>query len=320
MKLPPFKRLLIGGLGWTLSLGVIVWVIFMMVSCRHAQRQESPALLPKKSQYPDLIAALPPDDGKTNFTFLVVGDSRSNIRISQKIFAAMKTEHPAFILHTGDLVATGLVSEFLSYQMPLTQILNPIPLIPVPGNHEAGPNHDFAAFRAQFGDDRFSFDYQSCRFVGVNNCDDEGISDSDLRFIDRELTRPGAHHRFVVLHTPPIFFETSAGPAFRRPRKEPRGFSHNLDSFQSLMIRHQVDCVFVGHDHGFADRYFGLVRYIITGGGGAPLHHFPWLTSKHHYIAVHISTAPPRFEVIWRDPNEWRRQPLTPPTPSWKNR
>jgi 3',5'-cyclic AMP phosphodiesterase CpdA len=227
----------------------------------------TPLAEPAKTQnYSALVKAIASvPAGPEGFSFAVLGDTRSDIGAARRVLGRAAEEKPAFILHTGDLVRRGTVEEYPAHHLVLVKGVAPTPLVPVPGNHEAGPNQDFPPFKALYGDVRFSFDYGGGRFVGVNNSDQGRLDDDDLAFLRQELARPGAAHKFVLMHIPPDYLQKGAGA------EDGRGFKGNAAALRALMTEMKVDTVFVGHVHGYATEAIDGVRYVITGGGGAPL-------------------------------------------------
>ncbi len=218
------------------------------------------------------------------FGFVVLGDTRSNIDIARKVLSQVVEESPVLILSNGDIVRRGRVEEYVAHHFRLVEQVSPIPFIPIPGNHESGPNGDFASFEAVYGGQQFSFDYGNCRFVGFNNGDSDEVSENDLDYLEAELGKPGAAYKFVVCHVPPIFLENAV------ESDEGRGFDRNMDAFRELMSRHKVDHVFVGHVHGYATETFDGVRYTITGGAGADL--TSRLTKEgrvHNFVLVRVT-------------------------------
>lgn len=203
-----------------------------------------------------------PEDG---FSFVVLGDTRSNFFKAREVLTQAASHGPAFILSNGDLVRHGTVEEFIDHHLRLIKEIEPIPYVPVPGNHERGPNYDFAAYKAIYGALEFSFDYGGCRFIGLNNGDRFKLSGSDIRFLENELTKPAAKHKFVLFHLPPTFLENAV------ESEDTRGFTWNAERMHKIMREHNVDHVFAGHVHGFATENFDGVQYTITGGAGANL-------------------------------------------------
>lgn len=249
------------------------------------------------------VQARPP--GPDGFRFVALGDTRSNINIARDVLTEVKKETPAFVLSNGDLVRRGRVEEYVAHHFQLVDLLAPIPMIPVPGNHEEGPNKDFAAYRYIYGAERFSFDYGGCRFVGVNNCDWRGLDGGDLRYLETELAKPGARFKFVVFHVPPRFLENAV------ESDEGRGFTWNAGRLRELMTRMQVDHVFVGHVHGFATEVVDGVRYTITGGAGANLADELKPEGRvHNFVVVHVTPDGLRNEVVKRVDGVWVREPI----------
>jgi 3',5'-cyclic AMP phosphodiesterase CpdA len=244
------------------------------------------------------------------FTFVVMGDSRNNVEIAQEIYRRAAQEKPAFIIHTGDLVHNGTVDEYLHYHMPLVDQIKPAPVIPVPGNHDGGPGHDFYGYLAIYGSDHFSFSYGDCRFVGVNNSDGDRLSDNDLQFLGLELSKQTDKLRFVFMHIPPLFVEEgdNGGSWFQKRY----GFKSNAPELRQLMKDKGVQGVFFGHDHGFAERDIDGLHYFITGGGGAHLHpERKWLKPFYHYLVVHVTPEKTCYELVRLDGRTWVRTSLT---------
>lgn len=241
---------------------------------------------------------------RDEFLFVVLGDSRTNMEVARKVYGQAAEENPAFILHTGDVVSHGTVAEYLQYHLPLVDGIAPVPLIPVPGNHEKGAGEDFAGFRAIYGDERFSFDFADSRFVGVNNSGNDPLRDSDLQYLDRELSKPGVKNKFVLMHIPAIFAEQGG----KGEKEKYRGFTHNADAFHKLMVQQHAQAAFFGHDHGFAARTIDGVRYVITGGAGAGLHsNMDWVEKFYHYMVVHVSVEGVNLELVRLDGDRWIR-------------
>lgn len=244
--------------------------------------------------------------GPDGFTFAVLGDTRSNHDVAPLVVKAAAAENPAFILGTGDLVHHGTVGELISDHLPLVKSIAPIPFISVPGNHEEGPNRDFAAFRYLCGgSDHFSFDYGDCRFVGVNDGSKWGFTNGDLRYLEQELSKPGVKHRFVVFHIPPKDLSVFADP------KEGRGFRRNYGALKKILRKYGVEDVFMGHIHGFAAIVVDGVRYIVSAGGGAPLSgRLPEEGQAHCYVVVHVSSTGLRMEYIRLIGAQWLRKDI----------
>lgn len=243
------------------------------------------------------------DDG---FTFVALGDTRSNINIARMVLTEVQKEKPAFIFANGDIVRRGRVEEYEAHHMRLVEMINPIPFITAPGNHERGPNNDFSTFYAVYGNDRFSFDYGGGRFIGFNNCDFGGVSSADLRFLRDELSKPGADYKFVTFHVPPAYLENAV------EYEGSRGFTWNADALHDLMVEFEVDHVFAGHIHGYATETIDGVRYTITGGAGANLaENLGEHGEVHNFVVIRVTPDGLEQEVLKHIDDVWVRSPVS---------
>lgn len=239
------------------------------------------------------------------FSFVALGDSRSDFGVAKQVFEEAAKEHPAFIVSNGDIVRRGLPEEYIAHHMRLVEAIAPIPFIGVPGNHEEGPNHDFAAYLAIYGQDHFSFDYGNCRVVGINNCDFWGLSNEELDYLDRELGKPGVAYKFVVFHMPPKDL------AVYEKSEDGRGFRRNAAAMRALFARQKVNHVFMGHVHGYATMVDDGVRYTVTGGAGASLtESLGEEGGVHNFIVVHVTPDGLKEEVMRLVDGQWVRSPI----------
>ena len=239
------------------------------------------------------------------FRFVVLGDTRNVVRVARGVYERAAAEQPALIFHTGDIVRHGTPTELLRNHVALLSVTDPAPMFCVPGNHERGVRRDFAAFRALYGDDKFSFDFGGCRFVGFNNCTKGRgrVSGADLAWLDAELGKPGAAHRYVFMHIPPAYFEATFVSDTRR-----RGFTKNADIFHALMQKHGVDEVFMAHIHGYASTVLDGVRYTLTAGGGAPLSgRLAKEGQAFNYVVLRVSPGGVQRTVVRGRDDAWTR-------------
>ncbi len=232
-------------------------------------------------------------DGEV-FSFVVLGDTRKRMKVATKIFGAAKDDDPVVLFHTGDIVRGGTPSEYHDSLTPLIDLVEPVPVLSVPGNHERGAWRDYAAFKALHGDDEFCFRLGNSLFVGINNSTQKGITDAGMRYLDEALSGSSATHKFVFYHIPPRFFE--AAFVTDRPR---RGYTNNEQESHDLFVKHGVTEVFMAHIHGYATKVIDGVRYTLTAGGGAKLS--PRIREEdrvHHYLVRHVDGAGVGRELV----------------------
>jgi len=236
------------------------------------------------------------------FRFVVFGDTRGDYRVARDIILSVVKDKPAFILMTGDIVRRGRVEEYLAHHLRMAELAQPIPVIPVPGNHEEGPDRKYTAFLKIYGVDTFTFDFGPARFVGINNNSFWSFTNAQLTFLKDSLQKQGVSYRFVIMHKPPEDL-----PSFVKT-EEGRGVRWRTKTFYALMKEYHVTEVFMGHVHGFVSRNIDGVRYTITAGGGARLEQRLSEESQvHHYLLYEITPKQIQCErVEWRQ-GQWNR-------------
>ncbi len=274
--------------------------------------QQFPSLEPYRDQYGhkallQTVANKTPDpDG---FSFIVLGDTRSNTYVGEMAFSKAATENADLFFDTGDLIHHGTAKEYIEEHIPLLKLVEPAPVFCVAGNHDRGPYRNFAAYKALYGSERFSFDYGSCRFVGFNASEKIRVTGSELNFLERELSKPGATHKFVFFHIPPLYFEKEIVIGEAR-----RGFEWNAATLRKLLTEQNVTEVFMGHIHGYASVIIDDVRYTLTAGAGAPLS--GRLSHEHrlyNYVIVHVTPDGLLREVVYLRDGEWLRKEVQDP-------
>lgn len=226
------------------------------------------------------------------FRVAVFGDTRTGHRDHRATVEALVRERPAIALHTGDLVGLGTSTRhwdsFFHIEQPL---LSRVQLYPCLGNHEEDGELYLEAF--ELPDDSphperyYTFTYGSAWFAILDLYGagfDEG--GAQLRWLESELQLAMAsqdlRHRIVMLHHGP-FDSGHHGPNMVvRERLVP------------LFERYGVDVVFSGHDHHYERGTVAGIKYVVTGGSGAPLrdvHGGFWTQRKAsvlHYVVLDI--------------------------------
>ncbi len=264
---------------------------------RYAQRHNLPDVIKRLSENTSV------ENGR--FRFAVFGDTRGDYRVARDIILSIADEKPLFVLMTGDIVRRGRVEEYLAHHLRMVELIYPVPVIPVPGNHEEGPDRKYTAFLRIYRTDRFCFDYGSARFIGFNNNSFWSFTNEQLGFLNTSLKRGGVKYRFIIMHKPPedlpVFVHTEEG----------RGVRWRTQKFYKIMKENNVTEVFMGHVHGFVSKKIDGVRYTISAGGGARLENrLDTEHQVHHYLVYEVSRDGIHCErVDWKD-GEWKRVPV----------
>lgn len=232
------------------------------------------------------------------FTFLVYGDCRSRRDRHLSVVEAMLEERAGFAVNTGDMVADGakirLWYNFFRIERPL---LRRLPVYPVLGNHELQGSwkQGIAAFRRYFdvpsgGPEpgvTYSFVHGNSLFVVLNsNASFVGTTQTAWARAQLEAaaSNPAIRHTFVFMHHSPyasgIHGENDDAQIAGLPR---------------ILAKYGVDALFGGHDHVYERGEADGLRYIISGGCGAPLYprrkindYTAWFESSAHFVRVTV--------------------------------
>lgn len=255
----------------------------------------------------------------------VYGDVRGGHDVHGQLVQAMLDEAPDFALVTGDLVMRGSDEgdwqRFFEVTGPL---IARVPFYPAAGNHDTGRSGDQALrmneiFELWPGpEDRpewghwYSFDVSDIHLVMLDS--NAYDSRAQLEWLERDLEAARARG------TRAIFAVAHDGPFSRGIHQ---GNPTALEHYVPVLRRHDVTMMFTGHDHLYQRGDIDGFRYIVSGGGGAPLYSvrcgnkgqprcrtrdgMRHVTSEHHYIMVtvyrtHIEICPKRADGSLLEP------------------
>jgi hypothetical protein len=237
-------------------------------------------------------------DASSPVTFLVYGDDRTDPTAHAGVVRAMLTTPADFLVNTGDVVADGGSSAdwqgFFDIEAPL---LRDRPFLLAIGNHElfddaAGAN--FARYFGFFDERAHERDASSSlkaygttrvgatRFFFLNGMHDWDGGE-ERQWLEAELARadkePGLQWRIAVVHHGPA----SSGPHGPNAKL----LAAHIPEF---LAAHHVDILFSGHDHIYDRGVVDNLKYVVSGGGGAPLYEIatPAPTSLAHEVTYHF--------------------------------
>lgn len=241
----------------------------------------------------------PKDDPKTSFTFLTYGDNRTDPVAHASVVRAMQQVPSDFLVNTGDFVEDGREAadwqSFFDAESPLLRDRCSFACV---GNHELldragdnylryfGPSPDGDPTPRLYGTVRWG----NTRFFFLNGQDtfDRGPeSEWFARELDKATTEAGLVWRVAVVH----FGYRSAGPHGDNPRLLAAGVD-------TLMRNKKVDLVISGHDHIYERGEEKGMRYVVSGGGGAPLYRVKQplpstrkVESTYHYVSFQVDDS-----------------------------
>jgi hypothetical protein len=277
-----------------------------------------------------------PNDGRP-FRFLAYGDSRSDAKAHAAVVSAMEAVPSDFLVNTGDMVSMGNEPRDWAELFAIEgRMLRDRCVFAAVGNHELARGdpagevaflHYFASVEQGHDLDKLygSFRWSNTRFFMLNAMDGWTGAERDwLRAeLDRALDEPGLVHRIAVMHWGPY----SSGPHGDNPALA-------KGDIVTMMRDRKVDLILAGHDHAY-ERGVGLgLKYVITGGAGAPLYERKTqgaearrFESAYHFVEVAVDGE--RVTITARRPSgavleacgfkgqgPWDCDPETPPAPS----
>jgi hypothetical protein len=237
----------------------------------------------------------PTADPNAPFTFLVYGDSRSDpLAHARVVSGAAATCNPAFVLTTGDVVPSSGSSQAVwisQFFVPADPLLGKTWLLVTRGNHDATSQLLSLYFEAP-GDGRvkdyYSFDWGPVHVVTINTNRDYQPGSEQYRFLEQDLASTPRPFKVFFGHHP------AYSSAFHGSTKKVQ------IHLQPLFEAHGVQLVFAGHDHSYERTIVNSITYVVSGGGGAPLHGQRQLGKNpdslvfrkaYHFIEVNVTAA-----------------------------
>ena len=222
-----------------------------------------------------------------DFVFVVLGDSRENDEIYKKSLALSATFNPLFILHTGDLSNRGSKKELEHFLQIVRTSIPDIPLFVVAGNHEIVKGSK-NIFKQLIGPLDYSLDSEKLdtRIIVLDNSD-YILNPQQLTYLRRELNNNRSLN-FVAVHIPP-----------KTKRWTWHSFKEGAADFTQILSDKKVTLAFCGHIHQFDEDKINGVKYIISGGAGAPLNKwfFPG-KPVYHIIVAKVINGAVSYEVV----------------------
>jgi len=198
------------------------------------------------------------------------GDTRSNHDDHRSVVQSILPGMPQLVFHSGDLVGDGTVTSqwdtFFAIEAPM---IRDVPLYPVLGNHENKAQEFFDTFVLP-DDSPAPEHYYSVRWSTLLALmidlygSSYGTTSEQYAWIEKTLADstldPTILHRVVMLHAGPYDSGSHGSNTTVRSTLVP------------LFKKYGVEMVFSGHDHDYERSTVDGIKYVVTGGGGAPLY------------------------------------------------
>ncbi len=238
--------------------------------------------------------------------FAVYGDMRGGHKVHGAITSALIKEAPDFVVVTGDLVLRGSDGgDWQRFFSVATDLLGQVPYYPAAGNHDLGASGDEGRRMSELfvlppppkgrpvWASWYGFDVGGIHFVMLDSNSYKHAE--QLEWLKTDLA--DAKARGVRA----IFAATHDGPYSRGIH---RGNRYAAKTYAPVLSAHGVTLLFSGHDHLYQRGEVSGLRYIVSGGGGAPLYPvrcgvpgrrrckvndgMKKVASEYHYITVKV--------------------------------
>jgi hypothetical protein len=239
------------------------------------------------------------------FTFVSMADSRGvnngvNDDVLSSIVGLVVQEDADFVLFPGDLVNGSTNGVTLASQLNHWRDI----MVPVyssdmygakvyagPGNHEIRNSGSEGVWQSIFNDlpsngpagetyMTYSFDYLNSHFVMLNT--DRAGSQHTVNYdwLANDLAGTTADHIFVFGHEPAYPVGPHLGSSLD-------AYPDQRDAFWQLLIDHDVDIYFAGHEHLYDHIEVEGVHQVISGTCGAPIHS-GYGGDFYHYVLITV--------------------------------
>jgi hypothetical protein len=215
----------------------------------------------------DRIFRTGPAAAEAPITFVVYGDSRTQPEVHARVAsAAAATCDPAFVLTTGDAVPSSSARQSIwtkQFFEPADPLLRETWFLVTQGNHDNRNQLLSLYFEAPGGgelEDYYSLDWGPVYVTTINTNKDYRPGSEQYQFLERDIANTTRPFKVFFGHHPAY----SSGY---------HGSNRQMQKYlQPLFEANGVKLVFAGHDHSYERTVINGITYIVSGGGGAPLH------------------------------------------------
>lgn len=208
---------------------------------------------------------------------VIYGDTRTNHAAHRKVVDAIMRIRPRVVFHTGDLVEDGLnFGHWAVFNGIASSLIKTAEFYPALGNHENDSRLFFENFDLPNNERWYSVEVKSIHFIVLDSNSDITKGSEQYQWLETDLQNIGGRTKFVIalFHHPPF----SVGPH----GGDEKGLRKTI---VPLFEKYGVDMVFNGHTHAYERTLYNHTYYIVTGGGGAPLHD-KVRTSSHNQVFI----------------------------------
>lgn len=195
---------------------------------------------------------------------IIYGDSRTNKRVHKRVVNNIIKFNPVTVFNTGDLVFCRNSSKDWNTFVEVTaELRSKTKYYPIIGNHEKNSDEYHTIFELPNNEEWYTVTISDIAFIVLNSNENIKTGSEQLIWLEQQLSNSQKTNKYtiVLFHHPPFSSGTH--------RKDPKKARKYL---VPLFEKYGVDAVFSGHVHMYERLLVNGIYYIVTGGGGAPLH------------------------------------------------
>jgi len=218
---------------------------------------------------------------------IIYGDTRTDHVAHRKVVDAIMKIRPRVVFHTGDLVEDGLnFGHWAVFNGIVSPLIKTAKFYPALGNHENDSQLFFENFDLPNNERWYSVKVNDIHFIVLDSNSDITKGSEQYQWLENDLQNIGGEISFVIaiFHHPPF----STGPH----AEDQKGLRKSI---VPLFEKYGVDMVFNGHTHAYERSLYNDTFYVVTGGGGAPLHdqvrtnsHSQVFIKVHHFCRLTV--------------------------------
>ena len=238
---------------------------------------------------------------------VIYGDSRTGHSRHRWVIEGIASLAPEAVFHTGDLVGNGSDPDhWLIFNTIASQLPSATAFYPALGNHEKGSKLYFNNFELPGNERWYSVnDIEGLKFIVLDTGSALAAATSlieastQYQWLESELSSSISPTDFtIVTFHYPLYSTGKHGSDEKRIAAD----------LVPLFEQYGVDAVFNGHDHDFERSTVNGIRYIVTGGGGAPLRNqavtSPYsdrFVKAYHFCVLYFEGEGKLMVEVWND-------------------
>jgi len=238
---------------------------------------------------------------------VIYGDSRTGHSMHEWLMEGMASITPEAVFHTGDLVNDGRVADnWTTFNNIASQLPSGTPIYPALGNHEHESSLYFENFELPGNERWYSVDdIEGVNFIVLDTgsalaaATTAAPASSQYQWLESELSSSVSSTDFTIVTFHYPLYSTGQHGSDEK---------HIAADLVPLFEQYGVDAVFNGHDHDYERSTVNGIRYIVAGGGGAPLRnqagssvYSELYLKSHHFCVLYFNGEGNLIVEVWND-------------------